>query len=86
VIALRAQEVGQVREPRRERNAEIVDAIVLRIGSGEYGGMRCGGDGNVGVGARKGYPLAGHGIEVGSEAAFRAKESHAIGAGGVEGD
>ena len=48
--------------------------------------MRCGGDRDVRVSAREGHSLAGHRIEVGSESALGAEESHAIGAGGVEGD
>src|SRR5260370_34011162 len=64
VIALRVQEIGQIRKPRRERDAEIVDVIELRISPSQYRRVRCGGDWYVRVGARERYSLRSHRIEI----------------------
>src|SRR5437879_3624352 len=78
VIALSAQYIGQVWKTRRKRNAKVVDAIELGIRPGEDSRMRCSRDRNMSVGAGESYALAGHRVEVRSEAALGAEEAHAI--------
>ena len=86
VIPLRTQEIRQVRKPRRERDAKVVDPVELRVSPRKDRRMRCGGDGNVGVGTRESYTLAGHRVEIRSQPALRTEEAHAVGAGGIERD
>ena len=43
LVTVLAQNIGQIRQTFRQRNAEIIDMVELRISAGEDGGVRGGG-------------------------------------------
>ena len=52
-IAVRLQQLGQIRHRRRQRRAEVVDAMERRIRAGQDRRVRHGGDRRLRVGARE---------------------------------
>ena len=80
------EEVGQIGEVLAQWRAQVLDMVVLRIGSRQQDGVRWSGQRNLRVRSREDHALACQRIEIRCQAALRSKKTHAIGPGRVERD
>ena len=85
-IALLPEEVGEVRDRRRQGRSEIVHPVGRREGASENRRVRDGRDRRLCVRAREDNRFARQPVERRCQTARRSEEAHAVGARGIEGN